>query len=127
MNLSFTTFQKLTLVFVLFVISLIGFLLKLPSFLRNYDKELHSSFYFFAALTLNILFQKRQLIIFIFLFFFGAFIELSQQFSNRFFQRRIHGNFDPEDIKSNLLGLIAFFIFWLTFKSLMTKKNPSQN
>ena len=124
MNFSLTTVQKLFLTGICFLIAIVGFMFKLPAVFRHYDKELHTAFYFFAALFLNLLFQKRHFIILGFLFSFGTFIELFQQFSNRFFTKRIHGNFDPEDIQSNLFGLVLFSIFWFTLKkSIFKSKN----
>jgi hypothetical protein len=113
MEIGLTLYQKLTLTFFCFSIAIVGFMIKLPSVFRNYDKELHLVFYFCAALFLNVLFYKRHLIIFIFLLLFGVGIELSQQFSNRFFNRRIHGRFDIEDVYYNLIGLISFSLIWL--------------
>jgi hypothetical protein len=42
-------------------------------------------------------------------------IEYGQQYSNRFFKRRIHGRFDPEDLQSNLNGLLAFSFLWIIY------------
>lgn len=128
MVIKFTTNQKLILVFFCFSIAIIGFMFKLPYAFRKYDKELHSMFYFCAALFLNILFNKRHLIIFIFLFLFGVAIEFSQQYSNKFFSRRIHGRFDIEDVYSNLKGLIIFSIIWLfiSLTNYLLKKNSKQ-
>ena len=113
METKHTPQQKLIITFFCFSIAIIGFMIKLPSVFRSYDKELHSLFYFCAALFLNLLFYKRLLIIFFFLLLFGVGIELSQQFSNRLFKRRIHGRFDIEDVYYNLIGLILFSIIWL--------------
>jgi hypothetical protein len=92
-------------------------MLKLPSLFRHYDKELHSGFYFLAALFLNVLFSKGKLLnhflIAILLIMFGIGIELAQEYSNRFFIVKIHGRFDPEDIKANIFGLGVFTVFWL--------------
>ena len=116
-NLTFT--QKITISIFCFCITLIGFMIKLPSIFRHNDKEMHLLFYFFAAAFLNILFQKRHLIIFLFLLFFGIFVELFQQFSNRFYTHRIHGNFDIDDVASNITGLILFSTLWFGFKTIM--------
>jgi hypothetical protein len=40
-------------------------------------------------------------------------IEYAQAYSNRFFRKRIHGRFDPEDLEWNLKGLIAFSVLWV--------------
>ncbi len=100
-----------------FAVAIFGFMLKLPSAFRGIDKELHAAFYFLAAAFLNVLFAKRSLvrhiIIFVALYLFGMAIEYSQAYSNRFFSRRIHGRFDPEDVQWNLNGLIAFSLVWV--------------
>ena len=86
---------------------------------RGMDKEMHAAFYFLAAAFLNILFAKRNLIIhaiiFVFLYLFGYAIELAQEYSNKFFRKRIHGRFDPEDVASNLQGLLYFSAIWIVF------------
>ena len=115
-NLTFP--QKITISLFCFAIALIGFMIKLPPPFRHHDKEMHLLFYFCAAAFLNILFKKRHAVIFIFLVFFGIFIEFFQQFSNRFFSHRIHGNFDKEDITYNLAGLILFSVIWLGFRTI---------
>ena len=92
-------------------------MIKLPSGFRHIDKELHAAFYFLAAAFLNILFAKTNLVrhalIFVFLYLFGMAIEYAQAYSNKFFRKRIHGRFDPEDVAANLNGLIAFSVLWL--------------
>ena len=114
-----TAWQKVLVVFICFAFAVYGFMIKLPSGFRHIDKELHALFYFLAAALLNILFAStkivRHAIIFITLYLFGAAIEYMQEYSNRFFRRRIHGRFDPEDIQWNLKGLIAFSMLWLLF------------
>ncbi|RTY67071.1 hypothetical protein [Flavobacterium sp. LB2P53] len=113
MEIKFKEYHKLIITFICFLIAIVGFMIKLPVVFRHYDKELHSMFCFIAALFLNVLFVKRQLFIFIFLFLFGVTIEISQQYSNKFFGKKIHGRFDKEDVYSNLKGLILFSIIWL--------------
>ncbi|RXK58044.1 hypothetical protein ESA94_18700 [Lacibacter luteus] len=102
-----------------FGIAIVGFMLKLPSMFRGMDKEMHAAFYFLAAAFLNILFAKRNLIIHAFIFgllyMFGYAIELAQEYSNKFFHKRIHGRFDPEDIASNLQGLVYFSAVWIVY------------
>jgi hypothetical protein len=114
-----TAGNKMFITFVCFAIAIIGFMVKLPSAFRHMDKELHATFYFLAAALLNILFAKANLIkhaaIFIFLLLFGIAIEYAQETSNRFFRKRIHGRFDPEDLQSNLYGLMAFSIVWCLY------------
>ncbi|HVE62091.1 MAG TPA: hypothetical protein VNA26_09735 [Chitinophagaceae bacterium] len=116
MNISLTFWQKVLIVLVCFAVAIGGFMIKLPSGFRHIDKELHTAFYFLAAAFLNVLFAHtkilRHVVIFIALYLFGMAIEHAQQYSNRFFRRRIHGHFDPEDMQSNLNGLIAFSVLW---------------
>jgi hypothetical protein len=117
MELKLTVHQKLILTFFCFSIAIVGFIIKLPHVFRHYDKELHSLFYFSAALFLNVLFVKRHLIIFFSLLLFGVLIEFAQGYSNKFFRKRIHADFDKEDIYSNLKGLILFSNIWLFLSS----------
>jgi hypothetical protein len=125
MEIKLTVYQKLLLTFFCFSIAIIGFMIKLPSVFRNYDKELHSMFYFSAALFLNILFRKRHLFIFIFLFLFGLAIEFSQQYSNKLFNKKIHGRFDIDDVYSNVKGLLLFSVIWffISFINYLFNKN----
>lgn len=94
-------------------------MIKLPSVFRHFDKELHSLFYFLAAAFLNILFTNKKitihLLIFGILYLFGMAIEYAQEYSNKFFHKRIHGRYDIEDIQSNLKGLIAFSLLWIIY------------
>lgn len=110
---------QLLLTFLFLVFSILGFMVKLPSAFRHYDKELHSLFYFIAAAFLNVLFAKRSfarhLLIFAFLYLMGMSIEYAQEYSNQFFRKRIHGRYDKEDILSNLKGLIAFSGLWVVY------------
>ncbi|HCL05199.1 MAG TPA: hypothetical protein DHW64_04200 [Chitinophagaceae bacterium] len=102
--------------------SIFGFMVKLPSAFRHYDKELHSLFYFLAAAFLNVLFAKkrftRHILIFAFLYLLGMSIEYAQEYSNQFFRKRIHGRYDKEDVLSNLKGLIAFSVVWIVYVGL---------
>ena len=111
--------SKTTLVILLILISTLGFMLKLPTVFRNFDTELHFLFYFCAALMINLLLKKEQyiyhIIIFVILFCFGIGIEIFQDLSNLFFEKKIHGNFDPIDIIYNTLGLIFASAFWLAY------------
>ena len=118
MKLSLNKPTKILLVSVCFAVSIYGFMIKLPSSFRHFDKELHALFYFIAAAFLNLLFKNkniaRHLLIFCILYLFGISIEYAQAYSNKFFHVRIHGRYDPEDVQSNLKGLIAFSIVWIT-------------
>ena len=118
MKIGLKVWQRILVVFACFAIAIVGFMIKLPSGFRHIDKELHATFYFLAAALLNVLFANtkivRHVIIFIALYLFGMAIEYGQEYSNRFFRTRIHGRFDPEDIQSNLNGLKAFSLLWLS-------------
>lgn len=110
---------KILIALFCFAIAIIGFMIKLPSSFRHYDKELHALFYFLAAAFLNILFAKRNvlihIVIFVFLYLFGMAIEWSQEYSNKVFHNRIHGRYDVEDVAANLKGLIIFSLIWLVY------------
>lgn len=137
MKISLTVNQKIIITFFFFAGAVIGFMLRLPSGFRHIDKQLHASFYFLAAAFLNILFAKRKLLrhvmIFVALYLFGMVIEWGQAYSNKFFKKRIHGRFDPEDIQWNVKGLLAFSVVWLAYTGLVvlykkaTVKNDQTN
>ncbi len=114
---------KILLAAICFALAIIGFMIKLPSTFRHVDKELHTIFYFAAAAFLNFLFTNRKLVrhilIFIFLFGFGAAIEYAQEYSNKLFHKKIHGRYDIEDIQSNLKGLIFFSILWVIYNAFL--------
>ena len=78
-------------------ISYTGFMIKLPSFLAGMDKELHFAFYFIASMFLSVVLFKRSSFTYLIsigiLFMFGVFVELTQELSNDFVGRKIHGNF----------------------------------
>lgn len=102
------------------ILSVIGFMIKLPSVFHHYDKELHAAFYFIAAGFLNILYGKNlttHILIFIILLGFGIAIEYAQTYSNILLKKRIHGRFDIEDVKANAKGLIAFSVIWIPYIS----------
>lgn len=113
---SLRTTHKRYLTSILFLVSIVGFMFKLPVVFRHHDKELHFLFYFFAAAFFNFLFRKKHLLIFFGLLGFSIFIELFQSFSNRFYSKRIHGDFDSQDVYANLSGLILFSIVWIILK-----------
>lgn len=118
MNFTLNKWTKIFLVIACFGMAILGFMVKLPLVFRHFDKELHSLFYFIAAAFLNVLFANKNIVkhvfIFIMLYLFGMCIEHAQAYSNKLFHVRIHGRYDPEDVQSNLKGLIAFTILWLT-------------
>ena len=119
MKLPLSNWTKILLVFACFALAILGFLIKLPSTFRHYDKELHSIFYFLAAAFLNLLFADkkifRHILIFVALYLFGVSIEYAQEYSNKLLHSRIHGRYDIEDVHSNLKGLIAFSICWIIY------------
>jgi MFS superfamily sulfate permease-like transporter len=130
MKPTLSIWKKLFIAAFCFGIAIVGFMLKLPSMFRGMDKEMHAAFYFLAAAFLNILFAKRNFIIhafiFVFLYLFGYAIELAQEYSNKFFHKRIHGRFDPEDVASNLQGLLYFSAIWLCITVLSFVFRPNK-
>lgn len=112
-------YKLISMTIVLIFISIIGFMLKLPVPFRKIDKEMHFLFYFLVSAFINFLFSKgkfrNHLIILFILVSFGFFIEYFQQYSNRFFHKRVHGNFDIQDIKYNMIGLLLFSLIWIKF------------
>lgn len=129
MKLKLNNGTKILLVAACFIVSVIGFMVKLPSDFKHVDKELHSIFYFLAAAFLNFLFTNKRisihLLIFIILFLFGVSIEYAQEYSNKLLHVRIHGRFDPEDVKSNLKGLVAYSICWMVYVILIFLYNSA--
>lgn len=110
------------------VVSVIGFMLKLPRAFRGHDKEMHAGFYFAAAAFFNFLFAGknwvRHAIIFAGLFAFSVAIEHAQEYSNKWLGRTIHGRYDPEDVRYNLKGLLYFsgvWLVWWVFTKLFNK------
>jgi len=118
MDLKFSRGFKIFITLFCFAVASVGFIMKLPSQFRQYDKELHAAFYFLAAAFLNLLFVGRKLgrhiIVFVFLFLFGAGMEWAQEFSKKKFNIA-HGRFDPEDLQFNTYGLIAFSVVWILY------------
>ena len=104
------------------IISYTGFMLKLPSVFAGYDKELHYAFYFFASAFLSVVLYKKSSLAYLFtigaLLMFGVFIEATQEISNDIVGKRIHGNFDREDLRYNFLGVMTYLIFWSHYKLL---------
>jgi hypothetical protein len=119
MKLPLNKWASLFLVGAFFGLSVLGFMVKLPSGFRHFDKALHAGFYFLAAAFLNVLFANRKIarhiLIFVILYLFGVCIEHAQEYSNKFFHVRIHGRYDKEDVYSNLKGLIAFSVVWFAW------------
>jgi VanZ family protein len=100
-------------------------MVKLPKAFHHFDKELHLLFYFGATTLVTILFPKRWGVSFLVIAIFGIMIEFAQEFSNkisiRVIGKTIHGRFDIEDVKYNMIGifcgLILFQIIQLIFKA----------
>ena len=124
--------SKAIIIFVSLILSIVGFLVKLPSYFRHIDKELHSLFYFLAAAFLNILFSTKRiayhLAIFMSLLLFGIAIEFAQEYSNKLFHTRIHGRFDIEDVAANLKGLLICSGIWAFYQIIlfMNRKSSTQ-
>jgi VanZ family protein len=132
MPFSHLTNQTKLLVTILFaIISVMGFMVKLPAVFHHMDKELHTMFYFVTACFLNLLFANtklyRHILIFLILLLFGISIEYAQEYSNLFFHKRIHGRFDKEDVYANAKGLIAFSIIWVLYLLIEIKRNTKSN
>jgi VanZ family protein len=108
---------SIILIILIFIAVTLGFMIKLPSIFRKYDKEMHFIFYFYASFFINLLYAKNRLnnylMVIIFLTAFGFFIEHFQEYSNHFFNKKIHGRFDIQDIKYNLLGIFLFSTIWV--------------
>ena len=116
---------KIILISILAVFSIVGFMVKLPKIFHHFDKELHMMFYFSSTIIIAFLFPKRWMISSIGLALFGIIIEFAQEFSNkisiRIIGKAIHGRFDVEDVKYNMIGvfcgLMLFQIIQSSFKS----------
>jgi hypothetical protein len=120
MEIKLNNSVKAALVFFWLIATVVGFLVKLPSGFRHYDKELHTAFYFLAAGFLNMLFTNGKLtihiLIFVLLYLFSISIEYAQEYSNKLLHVRIHGRYDPEDVSANLKGLIAYSVVWVFYR-----------
>jgi hypothetical protein len=125
-----STAVKIVIVILCVIFSVIGFLIKIPVPLRGHDKLLHSSFYFLAAVFLNFLFRKRQVLIFIILAAFGVMIEYLQQLANKITHSHIHGRFDKEDIYANMKGLLLYagmaMLYFLFAAIIHREKRPGR-
>lgn len=112
-----TNSSRIFLLIIAFVLAIIGFMVKLPSVFYHTDKLLHTSFYFSAAAFIHVLFNIKKLwihvLVFVVLYFLGISIEYAQEYSNTLFHKRIHGRYDPEDVKANVKGIVAFSYVWV--------------
>lgn len=114
---------KLIALLTLLTLSIIGFMIRLPNMFHHFDKELHTLFYASAFIVLGLLYPDRWLGILIALLLFGIAIEYAQEYSNkiaiRMTGKRIHGRFDSEDVRSNIVGLgigvLLFGVYRLSF------------
>ena len=115
--------KKRILLPMLFLFIVIGFMVRLPKIFHHYDKELHVGFYFLSAICTALFWSRwngfKTFISVSSWSGFGIFIEYFQEYSNRFFTKRIHGKFDTEDLLANSIGIILFLGFWSIFKILM--------
>ena len=121
------TSGKIVLTIICSCLALVGFMVKLPSGFRHIDKELHALFYFLAAAFLNILFTKKRvlvhILIFAALYYIGIAIEYAQAYSNELLHKRIHGRYDPEDVRANLNGLLLYSALWIVYVVLVSGYN----
>lgn len=112
-------YARIIILIIAFLFAIYCFMIKLPVPFRKVDTELHALFYFSAAAFINILFLiktiKDHILVLSLLFLFSALVEFAQEYSNSFYTTRIHGNFDPIDLRYNLIGLVIFSIFWFLF------------
>lgn len=119
MNFKLSTAQKIVITLLVVACSVVGFMIKLPAIFRHHDREMHAAFYFIAAAFFTLLFAGRNfwihVLIIIVLAAFGMAIEYAQEYSNQLVHRRIHGRFDPEDVKFNIMGLLAFSAIWIMY------------
>jgi hypothetical protein len=119
MKLKITTAQKVIITILVLACSVAGFMIRLPGVFRNYDRQLHAAYYFLAAAFFTLLYAGRNfrihLLILAALAAFGLGIEYAQEYSNHLLHRRIHGRFDPEDVRYNIMGLAAFSAIWMLY------------
>ena len=111
--------KYLLLLFFTFL-SIVGFMIKLPSVFSEFNRELHALFYLCATLVLTLMFPNRWTLIGIGLLIFGILIEFAQEFSNkisiRLIGKRIHGEFDIVDVKYNLFGIVVGLFIFLGYR-----------
>jgi hypothetical protein len=114
-----SNFSKIIISISFLILSLVGFMIKLPRVFHHYDKELHALFYFSTMFFFTLMYPKKWFITAIFLFSFGILIEYAQELSNsfsiRFTGKKIHGKFDIQDIKYNSIGIsFGILLFLIT-------------
>ena len=102
-------------------------MVKLPRLFYHFDKELHCIFYFIATIVLTFMFSKYWVLIITGLVLFGIIIEFAQEFSNkislRMYGKIIHGRFDIEDLKFNLVGVVLGLIIFKSYNFLINLKS----
>jgi len=115
--------SRILLLLFLTFLSIVGFIIRLPGVFSHFDKELHALFYFCASIVLTLMFPNRWVIICFGLLIFGILIEYAQAFSNkisiRLIGKRIHGNFDIEDVKFNTVGIFFGLIIFLGYRFIL--------
>ena len=119
MKLKISTAQKIIITVLVLAFTVTGFMVKLPGMFRHYDRQMHAAFYFMAAAFFTLLFAGRNLWIHLFILgllaAFGVVIEYAQEYSNHLVRHPFHGRFDPEDVKYNIMGLLAFSAIWVLY------------
>ena len=118
--------ERICLLMFLGACSCVGFMMTLPKVFRYYNNELHAVFYLGATVVTSFLFPKRWGILSVGLFTFGIFIEKAQEYSKRirlpFLGRVVHGNFDPEDVQYNLIGIILGLLVFHSYQKIRKSK-----
>jgi GNAT superfamily N-acetyltransferase len=134
MKLKITNTHKIFITLLLLAVAVCGFMIRLPEMFRHHDRQLHAAFYFMAAAFFTLLLAKKNLwahlLVVTALAIFGILIEHAQEYSNSFLHRQIHGRYDPEDVRYNIMGLVAFSALWLPFllaASLLKPRNKHQS
>ncbi|MFN4910293.1 MAG: hypothetical protein ACK438_06615 [Flavobacteriales bacterium] len=118
--------ERIGLLMFLGACSCVGFMMTLPKVFRYYNNELHAVFYLGATVVTSFLFPKRWGILSVGLFTFGLFIEKAQEYSKRirlpYLGRVVHGNFDPEDVQYNLLGILLGLVIFHSYQKIRKSK-----
>jgi hypothetical protein len=119
-------FHKIVFISFFAVCSILGFMVRLPRIFHHYDKELHAIFYFGTTMTITFLFPKRSILATTGLVLFGIIIEFAQEFSNKISKRiigkAIHGRFDIDDVKYNLIGIFLGLLIFLLYRLILKLK-----
>lgn len=120
-------YNKMVFVSFFAICSILGFMVKLPRLFHHFDKELHCIFYLIATIILTFMFSKNWFFVITGLVFFGIIIEFAQEFSNmlslRIIGKPIHGRFDIEDVKYNLIGVVLGLIIFKSYKFLLNLRS----